>query len=78
MVELMSAPFTVNIAELIDQHPLGRLQIRIIVLCGLVVAAFLGWQGLQNHLVMGQLFRHLYDVGDQRSLDTNVASESRN
>ena len=32
----MSAPFTVNIAELIDQRPLGRLQIRIIVLCGLV------------------------------------------
>jgi MFS transporter, AAHS family, 4-hydroxybenzoate transporter len=36
VVELMSAPFTVNIAELIDQRPLGRLQIRIIVLCGLV------------------------------------------
>jgi MFS transporter, AAHS family, 4-hydroxybenzoate transporter len=42
------------------------------------VAAFLDWQGLRNHLAVGQLFRHLYDVGDQRSLDTNVAAKSRN
>jgi MFS transporter, AAHS family, 4-hydroxybenzoate transporter len=32
----MSASFTVNITELIDRCPLGRLQIRIIILCGLV------------------------------------------
>jgi MFS transporter, AAHS family, 4-hydroxybenzoate transporter len=32
----MSASSTVNITELIDRCPLGRLQIRIIILCGLV------------------------------------------
>ena len=32
----MSASSSVNIAELIDQRPLGRMQITIIVLCGLV------------------------------------------
>jgi MFS family permease len=42
------------------------------------VAAFLGWAGWRNHLVVGQLFRHFYVVGDQRHLDTNVASASRN
>jgi MFS transporter, AAHS family, 4-hydroxybenzoate transporter len=33
---LMSASSSVNITEIIDRCPLGRLQIRIIVLCGLV------------------------------------------
>jgi AAHS family 4-hydroxybenzoate transporter-like MFS transporter len=32
----MPASSSVNITELIDRYPLGRLQIRIIVLCGLV------------------------------------------
>ena len=32
----MSASSSVNIAELIDRRPLGRMQITIIVLCGLV------------------------------------------
>jgi len=35
-VKLMPASSSVNITELIDRYPLGRLQIRIIVLCGLV------------------------------------------
>jgi MFS transporter, AAHS family, 4-hydroxybenzoate transporter len=33
--ELMSASSSVNISELIDRYPLGPLQVRIIVLCGL-------------------------------------------
>jgi hypothetical protein len=33
---------------------------------------------MSNHLTVGQLFHHLYDVCDQRSLDTNVASKSGN
>jgi MFS transporter, AAHS family, 4-hydroxybenzoate transporter len=32
----MSASSSVNIADLIDWCPFGRLQIRIIILCGLV------------------------------------------
>jgi MFS transporter, AAHS family, 4-hydroxybenzoate transporter len=36
LIELMSASSSVNITELIDRCPLGPLQIRIIVLCGLV------------------------------------------
>jgi MFS transporter, AAHS family, 4-hydroxybenzoate transporter len=32
----MSASYSVDITELIDRCPLGALQIRIIVLCGLV------------------------------------------
>jgi MFS transporter, AAHS family, 4-hydroxybenzoate transporter len=32
----MSASSSVNIADLIDRCPFGRLQIRIIILCGLV------------------------------------------
>jgi MFS transporter, AAHS family, 4-hydroxybenzoate transporter len=32
----MSVSSSVNITELIDRCPLGRLQLRIIVLCGLV------------------------------------------
>ncbi|MGA8477765.1 MAG: hypothetical protein WB696_07390, partial [Chthoniobacterales bacterium] len=36
VVERISASSSVNITELIDRCPLGRLQIRIIVLCGLV------------------------------------------
>jgi MFS transporter, AAHS family, 4-hydroxybenzoate transporter len=36
VVELMPASSSVNITELIDRYPLGRFQIRIIVLCGLV------------------------------------------
>jgi AAHS family 4-hydroxybenzoate transporter-like MFS transporter len=35
-VEAASASSSVNITELIDRYPLGPLQIRIIVLCGLV------------------------------------------
>ena len=35
-VNFMSASSSVNIAELIDGRPLGRMQITIIVLCGLV------------------------------------------
>jgi len=33
---------------------------------------------MSNHLTVGQLLHHLYDVRDQRSLDTNVASKSGN
>ena len=36
VVKLMSASSPVSIIELIDRCPLGRLQTRIIVLCGLV------------------------------------------
>src|ERR1700757_3623010 len=32
----MSASYSVNIAELIDRRPLGRMQITIVILCGLV------------------------------------------
>ena len=36
VLELMSASSSVNITELIDRCPPGRLRIRIVVLCGLV------------------------------------------
>jgi hypothetical protein len=32
---------------------------------------------MSNHLTVGQLFHHLYDVCDQRSLDTNVCFKER-
>ena len=34
--------------------------------------------GAAEPFCCGQLFRHLHDAGDQRSLDTNFASKSRN